>query len=176
MQDSDVVIIDDMIDTAGTLCAAAEVLKANGGARGGGVRACARAPTLRGAASAAARTRVCSSARLRVRVARSVFGAGVAAHQGVSVSVCLCVFVCVRWRARCQRAHKLTHGHRAQESCLEEVVVVDTIPLSPSSKAVDKIIQARLPVALLRALYLLRVDRCGCSCPWRRCSRRRSAV
>lgn len=31
VDDSDVIIVDDMIDTAGTLCAAAEQLKANGG-------------------------------------------------------------------------------------------------------------------------------------------------
>lgn len=31
VDDSDVIIVDDMIDTAGTLCAAAEQLKAHGG-------------------------------------------------------------------------------------------------------------------------------------------------
>ena len=99
-QDSDVVIIDDMIDTAGTLCAAAEILKKNGARR---VYAFASHGLFSGPASR----------RIKVR--------GAPPHDGVpDGGLCL------------------------QESCLEEVVVVDTIPLSASSKAVDKIIQVRV--------------------------------
>eukprot|EP00401_Gymnodinium_catenatum_P043895 CAMPEP_0117600818 /NCGR_PEP_ID=MMETSP0784-20121206/76698_1 /TAXON_ID=39447 /ORGANISM="" /LENGTH=228 /DNA_ID=CAMNT_0005403491 /DNA_START=186 /DNA_END=868 /DNA_ORIENTATION=- len=76
---SDCILVDDMVDTAGTLCKAAEMLKANG--------------------------------------ARRVF-------------------------AFC--SHGVLSGpaaKRIEESCLTELVVLDTIPLNEELKAVDKITQ-----------------------------------
>ncbi len=91
VEGSDAIIVDDMVDTAGTLCKAAEILKEKG--------------------------------------ARRVF---------------------------CFASHGVFSGPaptRISESILTEVVVLDTIPLSPQAAATSKIVQLPVGPMLAQAIY-----------------------
>lgn len=97
VQNSDVIIVDDMIDTAGTLCKAAEVLKDFG--------------------------------------ARKVYA--FASHGVFSGKA----------------------NDRIANSCLEEVVVLDTVPLRGSLKDNDRIVALSVAPLLAQAIYNLHNDK-----------------